>query len=116
MIHQTSFASAADDVASSLASYGLAGAILAALVAPVLYVLVKAQQKREDAQVAADTKEAERRALREEKLLDALVTSVKNQREAIDEWKHYTKGEEQTHASILAALNVIASHVVARGQ
>ena len=105
---RTSLMRAADDVATSLASYGLAGAILAVLVAPVLWVLVKGSQQREDERARTDRDDHKSRNDRAERMLQALETTVANQAEAIAEWRRYSQEEAQTHAAILRGLDKIA--------
>lgn len=107
----TTIQAAADKVQTDLASYGLAGAILAVLVAPILRILVKATQKRDDARASADKEEATRRAHREDKMLESLVESVANQREAFDAWKAYAAEERQTHAALLASFERLADKI-----
>ncbi len=104
----TTLQAAADKVQNDLASYGLAGAILAVLVAPVLWVLVKGSQTREDERTRADRDDHKARNERAERMLQALETTVANQAEAISEWRRYSAEEAVTHASILRGLDKIA--------
>jgi predicted nucleic acid-binding protein len=107
----TSFARAADEVSGSLASYGLAGAILAVMVAPVLWALVKATQKRDDERSIQDREDAKARNDRAERMLVALETSVEHQKEAVAEWRAYVKSEEAVHAAIMQGLERLADKI-----
>lgn len=98
---------AADSVTADLASYGLAGAILAVLVAPVLYVLVRSSQKREEDRGRMDAEETRRRGEREDKLLNALVASVAQQKEALELRRVYETSEERVHSTILSGIQQI---------
>lgn len=101
----------AEEVATSLASYGLAGAILAGLVAPLVWFLVKGSQKREDDRAAIDREENKERNARAERMLQALETTVKNQSVAMEEWRRYAAEESLTHTSIIRGIDRLVTKI-----
>lgn len=121
-MNSTSLLRAADDAQSSLLNYGLAGVILAVFVVPTFWLLARSAQRREDARLkvdedertvrdderkarfAQDMKESDLRAERERKLVDALVASVDQQKQALEQWRHFEHQEEKVHAAILSGL------------
>jgi hypothetical protein len=100
---------AADKTLTNLADAGLAGAILAIMVAPVLLVLVRGSQKRQEATDARDERDAVARRERESRLVDALVASVQHQKEAIAQWREFESEEKVTHQAILANLGQLTA-------
>lgn len=118
----TALLRAADDATSSLLNYGLGGLVLVVFVVPIYLGMARAAQKREDARLevdkaertardeerkarfAQDLRDAELRAERERKLVDALVASVEQQKLALDQWRRFEEQEEKVHAAILQGL------------
>lgn len=94
----------ADRTVTSLTDAGFAGAILAVLVAPVLLVLVKGAQKRQEASDAREEKESSARQEREGRLVSSLTMAVDQQRAALEQWRIFELEEKQTHTAILATL------------
>jgi len=92
---------AADKTLTNLYDAGLAGAILALLVAPVLLALVRGSQKRQEATDAREDRDAAARQERETQLVRSLVASVEQQKE---EWRAFETEEKQTHSAILTNL------------
>lgn len=121
-MNSTSLLRAADDATSSLLNYGLGGLVLVVFVVPIYLGMARAAQKREDARLevdkaertardeerkarfAQDLRDAELRAERERKLVDALVASVEQQKLALDQWRRFEEQEEKVHAAILQGL------------
>lgn len=113
---------AADDATSSLLQWGLGGVLLAVFVVPIYFGMARSAQRREDARMKAEDedrkvrdderkarfareeKDAELRAHREGKLIDALVASVEQQKQALEQWRRFEESEEKTHAAILNGL------------
>ena len=108
---RSSFARAADEVLSGMASYGLPGAILAGLVAPMMWILVKGAQKREDDRLGVDLEIVKERNARSERMLQALELTVKNQTEAMAEWRRYSAEETAIHNAIISSLDRVARKV-----
>lgn len=95
---------AADKTLTNLYDAGLAGAILALLVAPVLLALVRGAQKRQEATDAREDRDAAARQERETQLVRSLVASVEQQKEALQQWRSFETEEKQTHSAILTNL------------
>ena len=115
MISSTALLRAADDASTSLLQWGLGGAVLLVFVVPIFYGMARAAQKREDARLDLDqqarkaaidreNREAELRAERERKLVDALVASVEQQKVALDRSLRFEEQEEKVHNAILQGL------------
>jgi len=122
MISSTAFLRAADDATTSLFNYGLGGIVLAVFVVPIYLGMARAAQRREEARIKADEAErvvrdeerkarfaqdlrdAELRAERERKLVDALVASVEQQKVALDRSLRFEEQEEKVHNAILQGL------------
>lgn len=100
---------AADKTLSNLADAGLAGAILAIMVAPVLLVLVRGSQKRQEATDSREERESAARQEREGRLVTALVASVEQQKEALTQWRAFETEEKATHQAILANLGQLTT-------
>jgi len=107
---------AADKVTTDLMQYGLAGAVLATLVAPVLYVLVKSSQKREEDRSKHDEQERQRQALREDRLLSTLQQSVDQQGKALEAQRAFEVGEQAIHHSLTTTLKDVSDKLQAQGE
>ncbi|MBL8756329.1 MAG: hypothetical protein JNK15_23750 [Planctomycetes bacterium] len=105
----------ADDSTSGLLQWGIGGGILAALVAPVLFgfmanwrerekVRLEIEKAEQEARTRREEKDAELRSQREGKLVDALVASVEQQKQALEQWRRFEESEEKTHEAILTGL------------
>lgn len=126
-MNSTALLRAADDATSSLLNYGLGGLVLVVFVVPIYLGMARAAQKREDARLevdkaeraardeerkarfAQDLRDAELRAEREHKLVDALVASVEQQKQALDQWRRFEEQEEKVHAAILQGLGQVTA-------
>ena len=124
-MNSTALLRAADDATSSLLNYGLGGLVLVVFVVPIYLGMARAAQKRDDARLevdkaeraardeerkarfAQDLRDAELRAERERKLVDALVASVEQQKQALDQWRRFEEQEEKVHAAILQGLGQV---------
>lgn len=117
-MNSTALLRAADDASTSLLQWGLGGAVLLVFVVPIFYGMARAAQKREDARLELDqqarkaaidreNRDAELRAERERKLVDALVASVEQQKQALDQWRRFEEQEEKVHAAILQGLGQV---------
>jgi hypothetical protein len=100
---------ATDQAFSSLLEWGIGGAILAVFVAPTFWAMVRAGQKREEERAARDARDADLRNDRETKVITALVASVEQQRQALENWKQYETQEEKVHSALLAGLSQVTS-------
>jgi hypothetical protein len=101
---------AADKVTTDLMQYGFGGAILAVFVAPILFVLVKSSQRREEERIAAEKAERERQAKREDRLLASLEQSVDQQRQALEQQRAFELGEQSIHSAITQSLAKMHDH------
>lgn len=114
-MRSTTLLRAADDATSELLQWGIGGIILAVFVVPIFYGMARAAAARENARAETekseretrakrDDRDAELRAERERKLVDALVASVEQQKLALEQWRRFEEQEEKVHVSILAGL------------
>lgn len=92
----------ADKTVTTLVDAGFAGAILAVMVAPVLLMVVKGAQKRQEQSDAREDRAATARMEREARLVTALEESVRQQRVALEQWRGFEVEEKQTHAAIIS--------------
>lgn len=141
MISSTALLRAADEATTSLLNYGLGGIVLAVFVVPIYLGMARAAQRREEARIKADEAErtvrdderkarfaqdirdSELRAERERKLVDALVATVEQQRQAIDQqklaleqWRRFEEAEEKTHTALLAGLAQVTATLAQIGE
>lgn len=89
------------DVTSGLVQWGIGGAILLAFVWPSM----KRAERREDLRDQREQEEARARAALQEKLVASLESSVRQQGEALMQWREFERKEEKTHEAIVATLN-----------
>lgn len=102
---------AADAALGGLAQWGIGGAILAVLVAPVFLMMVRGAQKREDDRGKRDEEDIRARREREGKLVDALVASVEQQKMALEQWRAFEVKEERVHEAMMVTLSQVTAHL-----
>ena len=95
---------AADKVTSDLMQYGMAGTVLAVFVAPVLFVLVKSAQRRDEERIKQDADDRKRQNDREDRLVLVLQQSVEQQRQALELQRQFEVNEQGVHQALAAAL------------